>query len=343
MLRPRTVFVVGAGASNEVEIPIGPKLRDEIGGRLDIFFEHGFQQTRGDTAIVEALRSHVKHLGQRDINSHLHAGWRIRDAMRQASSFDQVLDSHAGNTELELCGKLAITISILEAERNCDMFVNKREGEESFDFRAIEKTWFTRLGRLLVDGVNIKDIDAIFEEVAFIVFNYDRCLEHYLFHFLKLYYGVDSAKAIEVVSSAKIFHPYGRVGHLEWQAAEPSTPFGGTATRSLLDLASQIRTFTERVEDGDELNQMRLTMRQASTVVFLGFGYHRQNLELIDPIGKTKIEHVVGTGVAISDPDRAIIVQELAGLLASGVERIVAIEPVECARFLDDNLRLLSK
>jgi hypothetical protein len=55
----KTVFVIGAGASNEVDLPVGTGLKDEIAGFLNIKFENGLHQISGDQTIWEAVRVHI--------------------------------------------------------------------------------------------------------------------------------------------------------------------------------------------------------------------------------------------------------------------------------------------
>jgi hypothetical protein len=45
MLKRRTLFVVGAGASFEFELPIGKKLASTIKGKMDLAFDHMSRNT----------------------------------------------------------------------------------------------------------------------------------------------------------------------------------------------------------------------------------------------------------------------------------------------------------
>jgi hypothetical protein len=50
-----------------------------------------------------------------------------------------------------------------------------------------------------------------------------------------------------------------------------------------LKSSSRIRTFNEEVEDTTKIGQIRDAMCAASRVIFLGFHFHPQNLDLITP------------------------------------------------------------
>ena len=103
----KTVIVVGAGASHEAGLPTSATLKSSIARYLDIRYDL-IQQISGDRTIAESLSFRFG-----DINPHLHACWKIRDALPQAMSIDNFIDSHRGNEKIELCGKLAIVRSIL--------------------------------------------------------------------------------------------------------------------------------------------------------------------------------------------------------------------------------------
>src|SRR5437899_8342055 len=108
---PKTVLIVGAGASQEVGLPIGSELKKLIATALDIRVERGgYQLTSGNHHIYEALRqTAAQNPTQRDLLRSLQSAcWKIRDAMPQATSIDSFLDVHSDYKHIELCGKLAI-------------------------------------------------------------------------------------------------------------------------------------------------------------------------------------------------------------------------------------------
>jgi hypothetical protein len=60
MFRRPTLFVIGAGAGADVNMPIGARLSDLIAGKTDIRFEGGYNQISGDPTIMAALRRIAK-------------------------------------------------------------------------------------------------------------------------------------------------------------------------------------------------------------------------------------------------------------------------------------------
>lgn len=56
MFDKKTLIVVGAGASKEVNLPTGYKLKHRISSILDIRFEDGNRQISGDHVVYDAIR-----------------------------------------------------------------------------------------------------------------------------------------------------------------------------------------------------------------------------------------------------------------------------------------------
>ena len=307
MFRSKTVFVVGAGASCELDLPSGNDLKRFIAEALNIQYETFGGQKSGDGRIAQALHQHVG--GQlANINGHLTKAWRIRDAMPAAMSIDNYLDAHQGDGELELCGKLAIVKCILDAERRSKLR-STEQYRDKFDPNSASDTWLLRFLRSLAEGVRRTDVESIFDNVSVIVFNYDRCIERYLVPALAGYYNLSEDESISVVKRLRIYHPYGQVGPLPWQGGETVT-FGSSDQANLLAIAAGIKTFTEGQDDEDVMKPILEIMSEAETLVFLGFAYHQQNLDLISP-EKMQVGRTIGTSRGISGNDTMAIVDSL--------------------------------
>jgi hypothetical protein len=115
--RKSLVLVVGAGASREVNMPTGEELKRSIAEALNFHVEP-FQVAGGNQRIVEALYRLVQGADGRpgDINPYLKAARLICDAMPQAPSIDNFIDSHRNDGRISQCGKLAVAACILAAE-----------------------------------------------------------------------------------------------------------------------------------------------------------------------------------------------------------------------------------
>lgn len=324
-IRP-TVFVVGAGASSEVGLPIGAELRKTIAEKLDTKFELGYEQTSGDRSVVEALRQLAHSRSVRDFNPHLRAGRMISEAMYSglAGSIDAFLDHHSNNKVLVEVGKIAIAIAILEAEASCSL-QHREHGQPPY-LPAIAATWYPLFLNLIGSSVKAEELDRVFESTTIICFNYDRCIEHFLYHALQVKFLCRPDRAQELIAKLKIFHPYGTVGTLPWQRLSgPSIVFGGeTYGRQVLDAALALRTFTEQWEDTVALGKIRNAVVSADALIFLGFGFVPQNLELLAVETRCKASDVFFTAAGISESDRRHVQN---GILRSFFDRGITNPP----------------
>jgi len=118
-----------------------------------------------------------------------------------------------------------------------------------------------------------------------VIFNYDRCVEHFLINSIQTYYGIDATEAARLVDRIEIYHPYGKVGHLPWQQDDKSINFGTEPNPGdLIRLSEQIRTFTEGTDpSSSEISSIREHVKYSKMVLFLGFAFHRLNLDLLMP------------------------------------------------------------
>jgi hypothetical protein len=318
MFNCRTLFVLGAGASFEVGLPIGVNLARDIAERLNIYIEDYRELKSGDRHLLQAFRYEARKK-QGNANPYISAAWQIRDGMPLSKSIDGFMDNHKHDENIQFCGKLAIVRSIGEAERNSLLYSD--QGERSFPKNdQLANTWFFKFFRILNEGVAKSAIDTLFDRVSFITFNYDRSLEHFLLHAVQGAYAVTEGEAQQVVARARIFHPYGVIGALPWQAHE-GVPFGEVDFQpdSLISLSRGIRTYTERMEEGDTLNAIRKEVEQADRIVFLGFAFHPQNMMLLTPRTSGPIKstavYAFATALKMSHEDRDVVTSQIAGLL----------------------------
>jgi len=322
----RTAIVVGAGASTEVGLPTGGDLRHRIASLLDIKFD--FRTViSGDERIASAIEAKVKNAASfEDFNAYLGKAWQIRDAMPQALSIDNYIDAHRGDEQIELCGKLAIVRSILEAEAESSLAFDERSPQPGIDFSRIESTWLNRSFQVLTENCRVEDLESRLRNISFIVFNYDRCVEHFLFHALRNYYRIDDKAAAHLVACLEIYHPYGRVGYLPWQRQSPGIAYGGSAGGELLlKLASQIRTFTEGTDpEVSNIDSIRHALRGCDICLFLGFAFHVLNMELLKHDSNTeKAKSVFGTAFGVSNHDCVAIKEDVQ---AMGIRPIRVLE-----------------
>ena len=348
MLNSKTTFVVGAGASSEAGLPTGRELTATIAGMIDIKFDHDLTQISGDHVIYEALREHVRGEdgGDGDIYDYQQAGWFIRDAMPQASSIDSFIDTHQDNEKVKLCGKLAIVRSILAEERNSHLFFDDRNPDAKLNFESIEETWYNTFFQMLVVGFTKDNLRNLFNNVSFIIFNYDRCVEHFLFNAVQNYFGIEPSEVATLMQALPIIHPYGFVGELPWQADKNSIPFGGAIRAGdLLSHAGKIKTYSERIEDAGAMTTLHQLLTDAEIIVFLGFAFHDENMNLMTSSAPNSLRHVFGTARGISDSDCEVIRGQIKAVFhkPAGSFPIQLRQDLNCHKIFDEYSRTLSQ
>ena len=318
MFRSKTLFVLGAGSSNEVGLPIGEGLKKAIAEKIDIRFEYGYKQISGDHQIMHAIREHAKARGgalaNPDPNPYLEKAWQLRNALPQAISIDNLLDAHKGDDLAEACGKFGIVKCILEAEHSSKLYCS--EPMQKINFSEVGDTWFSGFMKILTEGVAKSQVNEIFDNVSFINFNYDRCVVHYLFDALQVYYGLDASSVRTLMKALKVLHPYGSVGQLPWQIQNVSAVPYGMRNGNILEISRGIKTFNEQIDDGEDLQALRSLVQEAEIIVFLGFAFHRQNIELLRPGESCRAKRVYATAINISSSDCEIIKGEIEELLS---------------------------
>lgn len=340
MFQRKTLIVVGAGASMEVDLPSGRELTREIAELLNIAFDHRTQKS-GDYGLWKACETHAREADS-ELEPYFAAARRIHGAMPQAASIDSFIDDHSGDKHIELCGKLAIVRSVLSAESRSKLIVTSDRSDAQLDYINLEPTWFNRFWSLL--SCPLDQLAERLASFAMIVFNYDRCIEHFLYYSLQNYYGVSAQQAADILTSLTIYHPYGTVGHLPWQGGSPSVAFGGEVSADqLLALSKEIRTFTEETDPAStEIQQIHRAVLDAQVMVFLGFAFHPNNMTLITPpqqptvLSSGVISYYV-TAHGMSDSNQEQIKRYLRRLKeAVADDNSYNVTPKKCVDFFDE-------
>lgn len=334
MFREPTVFVIGAGASAEADLPVGEKLKQEI-KLLTPVGDSSFLDTMasGDQLVFDALmlasRPANSSLDVQSFKNRLAAARRVATALSLAGSIDALLESHAQDADMRLFGKLAIARAILFAESKSRL---KRYGPiegDAEDELRVDKTWYPKLAKFIFDGRRPSDGPAIFNNVSMICFNYDRCIETFFFNALRRYFSMDADTARNAMSGLNIIRPYGKVGSLGWQSPlQDAVEFGAEVTaEKLLSLSSQIRIYTEQSNDTNVTNEISQVMTQANRAVFLGFGFHRQNIDLIRPTKESRISSVLMTSFGLSAQDIHVAMRLACVCVHGGVDPSHVVSP----------------
>lgn len=219
--------------------------------------------------------------------------------MPASISIDNLLDAHRNDPDIAMIGKLAIARAILQAEQKSKLF-NSRNSAREFSLHDVSGTWLIPLFQILTEGVPKEDVREIFNNVTFVVFNYDICLEYFLPRALRVYYGLSPQEASLVADTARIIHPYGRVGELGEGQSLKTVEFGAS-DYDLLKVARGIRTFSEGLLHESHGANINNAVSDSDQIIFLGFAYHPLNMEIMSTKNRGFTRKIFGTTVGLSD------------------------------------------
>jgi hypothetical protein len=147
---------------------------------------------------------------------------------------------------------------------------------------------------------------------------YDRVIEHFLYIALQKDAGFTEEMARENICNARIIRPYGSVGLLPWQDGDTHASFGDANLRKVLvSAANLIKTYAERSDASGFRDSIQEVIAKAAVIVFLGFGFHRQNLSIFASPAMGEPKSVFGTAKGIDKANYESMIRRLANALQS--------------------------
>ncbi len=245
MITKPTVLVLGAGASAHINYPIGCTLREKIIKNLSTESTTEFQQIAREGFSEEQISNFVS---------------KFRNC--GVISIDAFLEHQIQYREI---GRLAIAQALIPCE-NLDTL---------FPIDTI--TWYAHL---------FKEMSCTFEQfdqnqISFIIFNYDRSLEHFFFISLSNLYEKSSDEVAKKLAKLKFIHIYGYLDDLIWQNPKGRDYTKKCSPAQLRQAASKIRIIHDDVSNDEILKEAYNCLNKASLICFLGFGYDPVNMDRI--------------------------------------------------------------
>jgi hypothetical protein len=287
MIRSPTVLILGAGASVPFGFPSGRKLRDEVCTAL-------YRAPRNDfRSILMDCGYNSQHIY--DFGKDLH--------LSMQPSVDAFLEKRLEYVEV---GKTAMACALIPCER---------------PYRLLQDWYeylFNQMGDTLEDFRN--------SQLSVITFNYDRSLEHFLFVALKHSYGLSDEECCEQLKAVSIVHVYGTLGGRLYYEEE-SRPYDNEVTLDAVKrCASTIRVLHEGTIDDPELAVAHKLLNAAGVICFLGFGYHRVNIERLRFDLLPKGKDVLGSAHEITPEEQKRIKRYLPYSIKMGFNNETALE-----------------
>jgi hypothetical protein len=308
MIREKTVFIVGAGASKEFGFPTGEELKSEIqktATKKTEFLSGGSGHELDENNASEILRDciYLKKCSGNQFSNKLNEFRELHSSLpilfqnlKGGDSIDNYLYSHSDKENIVETGKLCIALHI---------FLSEKKHHIENNGNGIEASWLGRLFSALSKNVKSeKSLENILQNVTFICFNYDRVIEHYLNNSIKTHFLInEDYPKIE----DKIIHPYGTIAPLPWQSRDDSFAFGSSVTAAdIVKYSKNIKTFTEQSINQDLKNKIKNEIKSAKNIMFIGFFYAEINLQLLE-CECNNVPQVYGTSVGLSDIDKEYI------------------------------------
>ena len=273
MITAPTVFVLGAGASHPYGLPLGTGLRDQILSRYanptDGHRVHLMNTTPFNPGQISTFISALKYSGLLSVDAFLERRPEFMDI-----------------------GKATIGIELLHGEVHDRLW----EGSEN---------WLTYLYSQHMVGNSLEDFAK--NNVAFVTFNYDRCVEHFFFTSLKNSFGKSDEETAAIAGKINVVHLHGRLGHLPWQSGKQSIDFGDNQidVRKMNILMKEIKVVHEdHTADGRDadFNLAGAILANARRIYLLGFGFGERNVKRIK-LDVLTPEAYLGTGVGLTDKE----------------------------------------
>lgn len=273
MVELETVLVLGAGASRDFGFPTGGELVTRI------------LQNVSNSSHPQYPIFHDACYGK-DQSS---IAEKFHDVLQKAKplSVDAWLEHNPKFVEV---GKIAIAISLLQCEQGAGL--NKEK-----------KNWY----QLLFERLNSPFENFQNNKLSIVTFNYDRSFEQHLFETFRYTHTEKSEEECkEKLNQLHILHVYGSLGRLEWQSDNPNIPLKQVPYGAKLDIVSviaaadNIRIMSEESKDLPEVfHEARRLIANAKALYFLGFGYHKTNMDRLGIYASVKPTKVMGTAYGL--------------------------------------------
>jgi hypothetical protein len=247
LIKTKTVFVLGAGASFPYGFPLGSDLKKLV---LECYKDdkphaaHLYNTTAFTKAVTIEFITALQYSG--------------------LSSVDAFLERRPQFLDI---GKATMGIELLIKEGTSDLWKE-------------QENWLTYLYRNMI-GSALEEFAE--NRVAFVTFNYDRVVEHFFHTSLLNTFGKSVEDTAKIADQIPVIHLHGRLGLLPWQNTKGVVPYGApTIDKHVVDtLRREIKVVHEDITDGrdKEFTRAKELLAAAERVFLLGFGFGGRNVE----------------------------------------------------------------
>ncbi len=298
MLKQRTLFIIGAGASVDYGFPLGSQLINDVRTLLKLSYDT-IGHLKGDKTMIAAMKQHCSQ-NSGSFQDYFFAAQMVFGGLRSGVlSVDNYVHTHADKPLVAVLVKMAISTLILRYETASSL---NRDYTMNFMSNSLPSgTWLESFCKYHFAMHQATKLDMIFNDVAFISFNYDRCIERGLSIGIANYFGLNDDQAKKACLNLRLLFPYGSLGDLMQGNSINHLAFGSPNNiDNLLAAAKNIKTFTEGTANQNFRDEVADLLNWCQTIVFLGFGYLGLNLELLGSPTIATSKRVFGTAYGMS-------------------------------------------
>jgi hypothetical protein len=340
MLERKTLFVVGAGASADVRFPLGTRLVQDISKALDF-------RARSSGKVKEScddLRRIITALEPAKAGENLEKCERFRISLEHSDSIDEAINDFRSDHELVRCAKVTIAYFIAKSEQRSQLNFGKPIDKSPTLVAEPQPNWYELFFRLLKSGAEPSNPETLFRNVWVICFNYDRCIEQYIYYAMRRYYNLSAEEADGHLNKLDIIHPYGTIGKFWINSRSGETSFGSQRSdKDLIEQSDALRTVYESDHDKEKLERIHRMVEGAQQIVFLGFGFHQLNMKLLTPPNQSLVGRIFATAMREETPNQVVFKKRITAMFSHSVsygfwkehQDDIALEDAGCDKLLE--------
>ncbi len=268
MIEKNTTFILGAGAHIPYGFPSGEGLKEQVVEYL---------KKNPDCLLWAPHYSDGLILASEVQRENCIKFANALGGSAQAS-IDNFMEANKGVDGFLTIGKAIIARILLDCESK-----QIRENPDIKNNLINNDLWLEYLVKQrMIEGVHSPD-RFIENKISFVTFNYDRYLERRIYSYIKnSWVHLEENQALHLLNKIPIIHVYGSLGefdpnqpYIDPQNTHPYSSAWMTALRG-------IKTIHEAQDNDSFVKQARKYIGESVTVCLLGFGYHKENIELLD-------------------------------------------------------------
>lgn len=318
MFSRKTTLILGAGASAELGLPLGrslqAKIQQQLKSELEILQQANVNQLHAtDAPIAVALSRRGRNHNSIKTTHH-----KLAEGVVEGPSIDTFLHNNSHDPLMVEAGKAAIVHQILTSEQQSfasNEYASRRHFESEnqhrqvphnigglkWDTYAIQNSYLGVVWDEVCQDHGMRTVDKMFDNLSVINFNYDRSIEYVLHRKLsRTFPDIRKEVCNRIVDAIDVIRPYGSP-HGSEAYSEASLAYGSEDLRNLSSYIDNIRTYTEAIDENLE-SRIKSTIMASEVVIILGFGFHRQNLDLISSGGDSrKSVYFSALGLSVDD------------------------------------------